>query len=156
MKEFLLFLHPTFGILGAFAAIWFLVEVINVSPTNLRRIRLASLTTMLAMVITWISSGYWYVTYYPADKAIILKSSWAFAHKLIMESKEHVFFITLVLCLLLPIVAWRNNFLTNKSVRVLACIIALLIFLSAFALEGAGGVISTGVRIGLTESAVSK
>lgn len=145
----LLMVHPTTAALAIFCAIWFMVEVFNANESNRGRIRFSATLSALLMFATWIAGGYWYVVYYAADKAIILKGAWPFAHTFFMEAKEHAFFITLVLSLYLAIVARREDFATNRSARVLAICVALLIVLSAFAIEGAGSIISMGVRIGL-------
>lgn len=149
MKEALLLVHPTFGMLSAMAAIWVTVETVNISEHNLPRIRLGSVMTAILMVITWISGGYWYVVYYATDKATILAGPWAWAHNLVMESKEHLFFIALVLSLFLPIIALGNNLSSNKSARIVTLTTAVLIVLSALALEGMGALISLGVKVGL-------
>lgn len=149
MREALLMIHPTTAALAIFCAIWFMVEVFNASESNRGRIRLSATLSALLMVATWIAGGYWYVVYYAADKAIILKGAWPFAHTFFMEAKEHAFFITLVLSLYLAIVARKEDFALSRSARVLAICVALVVVLSAFAIEGAGSVISMGVRIGL-------
>ena len=149
MREMLLMIHPTTAAVAIFCTIWFIVEVFNASEFNRDRIRLTATLSALLMVITWITAGYWYVVYYAADKAIILKGAWPFAHTFFMEAKEHAFFITLVLSLYLAIVARKEDFAANRSARTLALCAALLVVLSAFAIEGAGSVISMGVRIGL-------
>ncbi len=154
MREFLLMIHPTTGALAIFCAIWFMVEVLNASERNRGRTRLAALSSMWLMVITWVAGGYWYVVYYPADKAVILSGAWPYAHTFFMEAKEHAFFITLVLSLYLVIVARKEDFVRNRSARVLALWVAALVVLSAFAMEGAGSFISMGVRMGLTQAGV--
>ena len=150
----LLMVHPTTGALAIFCAIWFMVEVLNASERNRGRIRAAALTSALLMVITWIAGGYWYVVYYAADKAIILKGAWPIAHTFFMEAKEHAFFITLILSMFLAVVARREDFVRNRSARVLALWVALMVILSAFAAEGAGSIIAMGVRMGLTQSGI--
>ncbi len=147
-------IHPTTGALAIFCAIWFMVEVLNASERNRGRTRFAALASMWLMVATWIAGGYWYVVYYAADKAIILKSEWPFAHTFFMEAKEHAFFITLILSIYLAIVARREDFVRNRSARVLAVCVALLVIVSAFAMEGAGSLISMGVRVGLLNSGI--
>ena len=150
MREFLLMVHPTTGALAIFCAIWCIVEVLNSSEQNRGRTRLAALSSMWLMVATYIAGGYWYVVYYAADKAVILKSSWPFAHTFFMEAKEHAFFITLILSIFLAIIARSEDFVRNRSARVLAVWVTLMVILSAFAAEGAGSLIAMGVRIGLT------
>jgi len=142
--------HPTTGALAIFCAIWCIVEVLNSSEQNRSRTRLAALSSMWLMVATYIAGGYWYVVYYAADKAVILKSSWPFAHTFFMEAKEHAFFITLILSIFLAIIARSEDFVRNRSARVLAVWVTLMVILSAFAAEGAGSLIAMGVRIGLT------
>ncbi|OGG76389.1 hypothetical protein A2950_00050 [Candidatus Kaiserbacteria bacterium RIFCSPLOWO2_01_FULL_55_19] len=149
MKEFILFLHPMFAVFGVIATVWVLVEVLNASEKNLKRISAASITAALFMVLTWITSGYWYIVYYATDKALILKGPWAFAHTLVMETKEHVFFSILILALFLPMITLRNNLATNASARKLVYVVAVLIILSSLALEGAGALISFAVRMSL-------
>ena len=149
MKEFILFLHPMLGVFGIITAVWVFVEVLNISERNLKRINTASLLTTLFMVLTWITSGYWYIVYYATDKALILKGPWAFAHDLIMESKEHVFFVVLILSLFLAIITRNENLLENKSSRSLVLTVAVLIILISLAIEGGGAVISFAVRMSL-------
>lgn len=152
MKEIFLLLHPALGVLSIIAAVWVIVEAINASESSLKRIKGAALISAILMFLTWITSGYLYVLYYAAEKAIILKGPWPFAHNLFMESKEHIFFMTLVLSLLLPIAARMNNLVESKQARILLITIAGLIVLSGLALEGAGAMISLGVKMGLLQS----
>jgi len=146
--------HPTTGALAIFCAIWCIVEVLNSSEQNRSRTRLAALSSMWLMVATYIAGGYWYVVYYAADKAVILKSSWPFAHTFFMEAKEHAFFITLILSIYLVIVARKEDFVRSRSARVLAVWVGLLVIASAFAAEGAGSLVAMGVRMGLTQSGI--
>ena len=106
------------------------------------------------MVATYITGGYWYVVYYAADKAIILKGAWPIAHTFFMEAKEHAFFITLILSIYLVIVARKEDFVRSRSARVLAVWVGLLVIASAFAAEGAGSLVAMGVRIGLMQSGI--
>lgn len=149
MKEIILFLHPMLGVFGVIAAFWVIIETLNAGEKNQKRIHFASVSTAVFMVLTWIASGYWYVTYYAADKAIILNGPWAFAHSLVMETKEHLFFVTLVLALFLPIVTFGNNLVSNRSARIVVYTVSAFIILSAMALEGAGGILTMGVKLGL-------
>ncbi len=154
MREFLLMVHPTTGALAIFCAIWFVVEVLNASESNRGRIRLSAALSAVLIVATWIAGGYWYVVYYAADKAIILKSAWPFAHTFFMEAKEHAFFITLVLSIYLAIIARKEDFVRNRSARTLALWVAVMVVLSAFAMEGAGSLIAMGVRVGLMQPGI--
>ncbi|MDO8561356.1 MAG: hypothetical protein Q7S05_00840 [bacterium] len=151
MREFLLMIHPTTGALAILAALWVFVETLNASERNRVRLLWGSALTAVLMVVTLIVGGYWYVVYYAADKAIILKGAWPFAHSLVMETKEHFFFATLILSILLPIVVRGNDLVTNHGARILVLVITALVVLSSFAMEGAGAFISMAVRVGLMQ-----
>jgi hypothetical protein len=81
----------------------------------------AALVTAVCMAAAWICGGYWYVHFYPAEKALILKGPWPFAHNLFMETKEHLFFITGILAFLLPI-ATREKLYSNSAARKLVLV----------------------------------
>jgi len=148
LSDITLFAHATFGALGALAAVWVFVETLNTRSANIGRIRAASLATAVLISLAWICGGYWYLRFYPADRFLILKGPWPFAHSLFMETKEHLFFVTAILALLLPIVA-REPLDSNPSTRRLVLSIAALVAVTAFALEGAGAVIAHSVKLAL-------
>jgi len=145
MSDVILFAHPTFGVLGILAAVWVFVETLNATPANAERIRLAAFAVTGCIVLAWILGGFWYVNYYYADKAVILKGPWPWAHDLLMETKEHLFFIPLVLAFYLPF-ATRDKLFSNTAARTMVLSVAALIALSGFAIEGGGGLINYGVK----------
>ena len=63
MSDIILFAHPTFGVLGIMAAVWTLVEALNASEANQRRIRLAAAAVTVCIVAAWLLGGFWYVNY---------------------------------------------------------------------------------------------
>jgi hypothetical protein len=146
MSDIILFAHPTFGVLAIMAAVWALVEALNASETNQRRIRLAAAAVTVCVVAAWLLGGFWYVNYYYADKAIILKGPWPWAHNLFMETKEHLFFIPLILALYLPIVA-AKRLASNAAARAMVMVVATFIILNGLAIEGAGALINYGVKV---------
>ncbi|OGZ08642.1 MAG: hypothetical protein A2942_02515 [Candidatus Lloydbacteria bacterium RIFCSPLOWO2_01_FULL_50_20] len=141
--------HATLGALGIMAAVWVIAEVLNTSAANEKRIKVAAVLPALFIVLSWISGGILYVFYYAADKAIILKGPWPFAHELVMEIKEHLFFVTLLLALFLTIAARVNDLSSNRGARFVVIATAALIVLTGFAIEGAGATIALGVKMGL-------
>jgi hypothetical protein len=147
-SDVILLAHSTFGVLGTLAATWVFVEALNASEANAGRIRTASWTSALCMIATWILGGYWYVHFYPADRAVILKGPWPFAHTLFMETKEHLFFIPLILSFYLVIAA-REELFANAAARKMVLCVAMLIGLSGLAVEGAGAVINHGAKVAL-------
>ena len=102
----------------------------------------------VCMCVAGILGGYWYLRFYPVEKAIILEGPWPFAHNLFMETKEHLFFVTLILAFYLPIAA-ADKLYSNAIARRMALCVSLLIALTGMALEGAGAVIDHGVKIAL-------
>jgi hypothetical protein len=144
MSDIILFAHPTFGVLGIISAVWLFVETLNASEANQRRIRIAGLTVAAFIGLAWIFGGYWYVNYYAPEKAIILKGPWPFAHSFFMETKEHLFFIPLILALYL-IVVTRIKLAASKTARAMVMAVAAVVVLNSFAIEGAGAVIRGGL-----------
>ena len=100
------------------------------------------------MAAAWICGGYWYVHFYPAEKALILTGPWPFAHNLFMETKEHLFFVTAILAFLLPVVT-REKLYSSAAARKLLLSVAALIMITGLALEGAGAVIEHGAKVAL-------
>jgi hypothetical protein len=145
MADIILFAHPTFGVIAIMAAVWVFVEALNASGANQRRIWLGSLAVTTFICLAWVFGGYWYVTYYYAEKAIILKGPYPAAHNFFMETKEHLFFIPLILALYLPFVA-RLNLAVSARARAMVMVVAGLIALTSFSVEGAGAVINYGVK----------
>ena len=150
-SDIILFAHPTFGVLGMIAALWVFVEALNASAANHSRIRRAAYATTACIVLAWMLGGYWYVTYYYAERAIILKGPWPWAHDFFMETKEHLFFIPLILALYLPIVASRK-LASNATARAMVLTVAGFIVLNALAIEGAGAIINHGAKVAFVRS----
>ncbi len=143
-----LLIHPTFGVLGMAAALWVFVEALNVSETNIDRMRSAAILSSVLIWLAYLAAGYFYVFYYGADKAVIKAGPWPWAHGLFMESKEHLFFIVLLLATFLPIAASAKVY-ASKAARSLVLWTSGLVVLSALAMEGAGAVIGMGVKVAL-------
>jgi hypothetical protein len=153
MSDIILFAHATFGVLGILASVWVLVEALNASEINRGRTYYVSLVAASCMVLALLLGGYWYVTYYAAEKAIILKGPWPFAHNLVMETKEHLFFVPLVLALYLPILT-RVNLSAHHAARTMVVTVATLVVLSGLAIEGEGAVINYGVKVAFVHTGV--
>jgi hypothetical protein len=147
-SDVLLLAHAACGVTGCIAALWVFVEALNARPENAGRTKGAALVTAACMLGAWICGGYWYVHFYPAEKALILAGPWPFAHNLFMETKEHLFFVTLILALLLPITV-RGPLSSNPAARKMVLSVAGLIVITGLALEGAGAVIDHGVKVAL-------
>jgi len=147
-KDYELLMHPTFGVLGLVAAVWVFVEALNARPENESRMRSAAMVSAVAIWLAYLTAGYYYILYYGADKALINAGPWPWAHGLFMETKEHVFFLTLLLATFLPIAAAApvSRSLAQRKVVLWS---AGGVVLLALAMEGAGAVISMGAKLGL-------
>ncbi len=150
MKEILLLAHAFFGATCILASIWVFVDALNAgaNPASAGRIKIVSLVAAAAMWLAFVAGGYWYVVFYAADKAIILKGPWPFAHSYFMETKEHLVIMLLLLATYLPIAA-GNNLGGNAAARRLVLWVAALIPLLGLLIEGHGAVIAMGVKAGL-------
>ncbi|MDW6005053.1 hypothetical protein [Vibrio mangrovi] len=150
--EFILLLHPAFGILALLAAVWVFVESLNTGDIHYGRIRNMSLVVAVLMWLTYLIGGYWYVVFYGGDKAVIKAGPWPFAHSFFMETKEHVFFMLLLLATFLPIITGSDLIKQVAGRKVVQWTAAMIIVL-ALLMEGAGAVISMGVKVGLFTAA---
>ena len=148
MNEIILMSHVLFGVGCMIAAVWLFVDVLQVSDGNLVRIRRVSWVTAVLMWIAFVIAGYWYVVSYKVDKAIILKGPWPFAHNIVMETKEHLVIILLLVVTYLPIAA-SDNLVGSKDARKLMLWVTGIIAVLALAMDGEGGLIAMGVKVGL-------
>jgi hypothetical protein len=151
-SDVILLVHAALGVTGCMAALWVFIEALNAQPANAVRTQTAALVAAVCMAGAWVCGGFWYVHFYPTEKALILKGPWPFAHNLFMETKEHLFFITAILSFLLPI-ATREKLDLNSSARKLVLSVAALIVITGLAVEGAGAVIDHGVKVALLAAA---
>lgn len=151
MIEVILMAHVVCGVACLVTALWVFVDVLNVTETNsgtLTRIRWISRASAICMWLAFFMGGYWYVVFYPADKAIILKGPWPFAHNFFMETKEHLVIMLLALVTYLPIAA-SNNLAANPDARRLVLWVAAGVVCLALLAEGHGALIAMGVKVAL-------
>ena len=137
-----------FGVGCLVTTLWVFVDVLNVCEANQCRIRRLSRAAAVFMWLAFLIGGYWYVFFYPVDKAIILKGPWPFAHNFFMETKEHLVILLLLLATYLPIAA-AGNLSASKDARRVVLWVAGMMVLLALMMEGDGAVIAMGVKIGL-------
>ena len=150
-SDLILLAHAGLGVSGCMAAMWVFVEALHPRPENARRIQIAAMIAAVLMAGAWIFGGYWYVHFYAPEKALILKGPWPFAHNIVMETKEHLFFVTLILAILLPI-ATKEKLYASSAARKLVLSIALLMTATGLVVEGAGAIIDHGVKVALLRS----
>ncbi len=148
-KNLELLLHPTFGVLGMIAAVWVFVEALSPTPAGEVRMRTAARTAAVMVWIAYLTAGYYYVLYYGADKAFIKAGPWPWAHGFFMETKEHAFFLGLLLATLLPIVVGQGGLAKAAGRRRLVLWTSAGVVLLVLAMEGAGAIISMGDKLGI-------
>ena len=148
MNEIVLMLHVLFGVLCIIASVWVFVDVLNVTPANLHRIRKLSLAIAVVMWLAYLAAGYWYVVFYHVDKAIILKGPFPAAHNFFMETKEHIVIMLLLLATYLPITT-ADDLVALNGARKLVLWVSGLVAVTALAAEGMGAIIAMGVKVAL-------
>jgi hypothetical protein len=140
--------HVLCGVACLLAALWVFVDVLNFSAANQGRIRKLSWAAAVSMWLAFLIGGYWYVFFYQADRAVILKGPWPFAHSLFMETKEHLVILLLMLATYLPIAA-AGHLSASQDARRVVLWAAGLVALLALMIEGEGATIAMGVKVGL-------
>lgn len=149
LNEGFMMSHVLFGILGIMVAVALFVDVLNANEGNYERIKKLSVMVAILIVLAFMIGGYWYVVYYGGDRNIIKAGKWPWAHNYFMEVKEHVFFVLLLLSIYLPIAVRGIMPLDDREKKNLILGICALIVLLGIFMEGAGGIISKGVTMGL-------
>ena len=144
----ILMAHVLFGLVCLISGLWVFVDTLHAADANLGRIRAVSLGAAVAMWIAYLIAGYWYIAFYPADKAIILKGPWPFAHNFYMESKEHFVIMLLLLVTYLPIAA-AGDLAANRDARKIVLWVAGLVVALAVAADAFGGIIAMGGKVAL-------
>ncbi|MEW5774899.1 MAG: hypothetical protein AB1916_15385 [Thermodesulfobacteriota bacterium] len=149
MSTLVMMSHALLGVLFIFTSVWFFVEALNATPENQARIRAAARLAAALMWLTYLAGGWWYVLHYGADKALILKGPWPFAHEFFMETKEHVLLMIVLLATYLPLATAGVDLSQNRSARTLALWVAALMVGLGLAMDGAGAIISLGAKLAL-------
>jgi hypothetical protein len=144
----ILMAHVLFGLTCFIGALWVFVDTLHAAPAHLGRIRAVSLSVAVAMWMTYVVAGYWYIVYYPADKAIILKGPWPSAHNFFMESKEHFVIMLLLAATYLPIAA-ASDLAANRSARRVVLWASALVAGLALTADFFGAVIAMGAKVAL-------
>lgn len=88
---FFLVSHIILGLLGTsfYYALWLGLLRTQVNLPVLRRL---ALSAWLAILLSWITGGYYYAFYYgKAVRSVIRAGAYPWAHAVFMEAKEHIF-----------------------------------------------------------------
>lgn len=140
--------HVLFGIAGAI--LYYMVWRDGFKKKlNIKWLQNLSFWGGVSFVLAWIFGGYYYLQHYGgAVKPIIKSGQYPWAHAIVMEAKEHVFFFLPVLAIV-SILFWRllpqeieQELKLKKAITTLDGIIAIV----AIAMVFSGIVISGAVR----------
>lgn len=151
MSLFLKINLATHVILGIIGIIFFYVVWLNLlkQKINLKILRFASFSGLVAFLTSWLTGGYYYYAYYsPVVRSIIKNGRYSWAHTIFTESKEHIFFFLPFLAIVSFSVFWLigekiegNNKLKHNLILINGLITIIGIFIAV-----AGMLISGAVR----------
>lgn len=146
--EFLLLAHVTFGVIALICAGAIGFETYLTKVWSHRK-QLLSWIVLFTLTISMILGGFWYLTEYQSNKIITVAGPAPWAHKIVMETKEHWFFILMLAALLLPFAVKDEKRRNGQGGQGIVMILSIIIFSLGMAMEGMGAIISMGVRLGL-------
>jgi len=103
----LLVTHVVLGLL-AIAALYITTIALLKKMPSVRFIRAMSGTSALLFILSWLSSGIYYVFYYGGPvKTAIKEGTRPWAHNFLMETKEHIFLFLPFIAIAIFIASWR-------------------------------------------------
>lgn len=142
----LLSFHIFLGV-GATAIFGYVWMNLKNPDYKITAVKILSVLGTLALFASWIIGGYYYLYYYGANvKPKILAGSQPWAHKLIMEAKEHIFLIMpfIAIVSLLAVFLLKDKFETEPQIKksvsalfALNAILGILMIIMGFIISGA-------------------
>ncbi len=140
-------IHAFLGLLALLLGVWIAAEV-RKREIDVDLVYKLSIALAVIVWLSWITGGWWYVLYYPEDKAIIKAGPMAYAHGFGMETKEHIFYTGLLIATMLPVIVSSLKEKIASGNAKLVFHLALAIIIGGIVLEGLGGLISIGAKAG--------
>ena len=148
----LITLHVALGELVALAVLWMGVELLDTpTQTRITRALAAAVVLVIASWLSYFVGGYYYVNSYGPVKAVITKGPWSWAHKIFMETKEHIFLAGpyIATAAAAMIYAFKRELAEDPVVRRTFLICFAVIFVGVALVVGLGVMVSAGYRVGL-------
>jgi hypothetical protein len=143
----LLMAHVLFGVLGTLVVVALFFDVLNLTQTNMNRVKQLTLLTVALFVLSYAVGGYWYVAHYAPEKALILAGPWPWAHKFFMEVKEHLFFILLLLSFYLPFLVYSEKLLESPGLKKITLTVLGVMLVLGLTMDGFGAIIAMGAKV---------
>ncbi len=107
-------------------------------------------------ILTYFLAGWWYVTYYtdPGDKGFINGGSMDWGHKIIMETKEHIFIAGFWLAVVIFLFSWfaTDEKLADETYKKALLWMLLTLIIGVFIMDFFGGLIIAALKVGLEEA----
>jgi len=143
--------HVTFALLSAIIVSGFIGMLLSGQNIKTRLIKAMGLLLPIFLTVTYVSAGWWYVTYYPKDKALILKGPLPEAHEIGMETKEHIFIPGFWLGVVLSIImlSFPTEKFNDPLVRKSVILLGATFLLGFIVLDFLGAYIAIGVKTAL-------
>jgi len=139
--------HVLFGVLGTLVAVALFFDVLNLSQSNIKRVKQLCLVAVVLFVLSYLVGGYWYVVHYAPEKALILAGPWPWAHTYFMEVKEHLFFMIILLALYLPMLIYNKQLLESAGLKVITLTVLGLMVVLGLTMDGFGAIIVMGSKV---------
>lgn len=147
----LVLIHIGLGEFTGLCFLWVAVETLNRKDPGLSRAKFFSAAGAISAVCAWFAGGFYYVKHYGTIVKPVLiaeTSNLKWAHKIVIEAKEHIFLFIPILAVTVFLIFFRtgswndHDEATTKKIAYLS----LLIFLMAFLMAGLGSLVSGSVR----------
>lgn len=146
LLAFTLIAHVAIGIIALGALQLAFMQIIRRQPPW-RIVVLACWTSLASLLLSWAFGAYYYVIHYGgAVKPRILEGPYPWAHKVIMEAKEHAFLLMpfLVMVALLAVYILRRA--ENPALKTATSVLLAVTLVLGALIAGAGVLISGAVR----------
>jgi hypothetical protein len=147
--------HAALGELAGFAFLWAFVEILGPSQERIKRAQIASIVGLILVIASWLTGGFYYVTYYGANvKPLIKEGPSPWAHLIFMETKEHVFLFlpflaaTATALILTYGARMKEDASARKAFMVMSGLSVLMVLSVAFM----GFIVTTGYRDALAQA----
>jgi hypothetical protein len=147
-------LHAWLGEMAALMFVWAFIELYSGAEANISRARLAASLGLASILAAWLAGGFYYVEIYgPQVKPFIKEGPLPWAHKVVMETKEHVFlflpFLGLLALALVRRLEQVNPHDRQARSAALSAVASVAVIAGIMAL--CGFLVSSGFRVALEQ-----